>query len=151
MLRFGTEDDEGLSSAVEFCRDAGLPVVEKDVEEGCKNKASLFVVMKSGPISVKSDEAIRRMCIPGRLNDAFVFGYKLERNDDKVEMRLEQKCEIGGSVVDDWEDRDLNDNNDDQVIASVTRKIKSRLDEDEVSIPSSGVIRSLLMGCKCFR
>ncbi|KAL9180846.1 hypothetical protein ACHAXT_011299 [Thalassiosira profunda] len=76
LLRFNAnnEDEESTVSAdraINLCRDAGLPIVEK---EGRPNE--LFVEMKSAPIKIAGEEAIRRICNAGRTDDLFVFGSK---------------------------------------------------------------------------
>jgi len=136
---------EAKKKAIDFCSDAGLPIVKK---EG--NEKELFVAMKSAPITIKGDEAIGRICNPGRMNDLFVFGQKFENGDgdvDSLARQLVQQCDIQEDV-DDWEDRD--GNNDDAMAYSKAERDgmvstgTARNDEDGVFIPPSSVIKSLM-------
>ena len=139
LLRMGISDDEveGSQSAIELCRALGLPVVEKEVLGDNYKEKALFVVMKSGPISVKGDESIQRVCCPGRTNDAFVFGsrFKDGNNSDDVTALAEQMVEC---AVDDWEDTDEND-----AKSTIASNGTARGDKDGVLIPSSNILRGL--------
>jgi len=129
LLRLTNDQKVGAQRAVEFCRDVGLPIIEKEVGD---DKA-LFVVMKSAPISVKGDETIRRICNPGRMNDVFVFGSKFEiaGDVDSLTTQMEKQCGVAN-----WED---NEEGIDESFAS----IHARKDQDGVEIPSSNVLSIL--------
>lgn len=144
LLRFDDIDDEsGAKLAIDFCRDAGLPIVEKEVE----GSIELYVTMKSGPISISKDGPIKRMCNPGRRNDCFVFGSCLEdtssRRVDSLTNQLNE-CVIQ-RIVENWEDNDVKDDNAKcPCSTSNLSKIEARIDQDGVAIPSSQVIRALV-------
>mmetsp|Transcript_3095 Transcript_3095/g.5507 ORF Transcript_3095/g.5507 Transcript_3095/m.5507 type:complete len:209 (-) Transcript_3095:115-741(-) len=159
LLRLGTYGDEGegivgsTERAIGLCRDAGLPIVEK--EKGSEQK-QLFVTMKSAFINITGEEAIWRICNPGRTNDSFVFGSRLrfEVGDggDAVESladQLLQQCGIHEDM-DDWEERDGYEN-DSNIEKSITTEnglkandFRGRNDEDGVSIPPSSVLKNLI-------
>jgi hypothetical protein len=158
MLRLGvgvpsTERlvDADTKWAIDFCRDAGLPVIEK--KGGEQGISSLYVLMKSAPICVKGD-GISRMCSPGRMNDIFVFGSKLDHicrtYGGDVMVMPRHSSGIQEDDVDNWEDRDSGENDKDeekQPVASATmstRVCEARHDEDGVLIPSRHVLRNLI-------
>jgi len=166
LLRFcNNEDDDGdddgddeeaaaaAKRAVDFCVDAGLPIVEKESKD--------FVLMKSAPIKVLGEEAIQRMCKPGRrMNDCFVFGSNFEDgndddDDDGVELLADlllQQCDIQENT-EDWEDRSWGDHHnvaqlkDSMDVMQNGANIigrKARDCEDGVLIPPSNVLRNLI-------
>ena len=144
LLRFGNDGTKGAGDAVGLCRDAGLPIVEKEGGE-------LFVVMKSAPISIKGDEAIQRICKPGRMNDLFVFGSKFDVDEgrgseevDSLANQLSKQCDLKEDV-DDWEDRDGSFNVQTDALQEVNiPDSRAREDEDKVLIPPSSVMRILV-------
>jgi len=165
LLRLGTTgdvgDDEitmgGAERAIDLCRDAGLPIVEKEGQDGEKK---FYVAMKSAPINITGEEAIGRICNPGRTNDSFVFGSKLFEDggtggDDVVESlanQLLRQCDIQEDV-DDWEEREGDYGNDAMTENSVAGKngtetdiadCGARNDEDSVLIPPRNVMRNLI-------
>jgi hypothetical protein len=175
LLRLGTgipttndKGDEGgtvedaLKRAIDFCRNAGLPIVEK--EGGETGKSTMYVLMKSAPISVKSEDSISRMCNPGRTNDSFVFGSKLDHvgreNDGNGCSRVSypsnrsavvmtrQSDSIREDGVDYWEDRDHGEDDaiksDEASVMMSTYACEARSDEDGVLIPPCHVLRSLM-------
>ena len=178
LLRFTGDDDDdddgdATRGAIDFCCDAGLPIFEIGGDGECqddhKNRTT-YVVMKSAPISVKGDDAVRRMCHPGRMNDAFVFGTRfVERGDTSDDggnckngveslsnemsvMHLQQGDGSREDFVDNWEDRDniMDEEPKRTTLAGVatTRDFSScceaRKDEDGVLIPPSNVLRNLI-------
>jgi len=144
---------EGDKSAIDFCRDAGLPIGEKDDH-------TMYVVMKAGPIKIDGDDAIGRICNAGRLNDEFLFGSKLSFAEDggedaknAVEVladQLSSGCGIGEDSVDDWENRE---ESNEEITAnhSMVESEKNmndgraRMDEDNVVIPAGHVMRNLIL------
>jgi len=145
LLHFDDVDEESSAKlAIDFCRDAGLPVVEKGVVVGGKEMTELHVAMKTAPITIKEDAPIKRICNPGRRNDTFVFGSCLEDTSHQVNSLVNQldECVIRENV-DDWEDIQAGD----AEIAGLSEsnfKLEPRIDEDGVKILSSQVIRSLM-------
>ncbi|KAL7493132.1 hypothetical protein ACHAWT_002237 [Skeletonema menzelii] len=143
LLHFrDTDSGSGAKLAIEFCRDSGLPIVEKTVEESVE----LYVAMKSAPISVSKDGPIKSMCNPGRMNDCFVFGSCLE---DTTSLRVDSlanqlnECVIQ-QRVEDWEDNVKYDDAEGSCSSINLFKIEARVDEDGVAIPSSQIIRALV-------
>lgn len=142
LLRWESDDEaESSQLAISFCRDAGLPIIESDGENYVK------VVMKSAPLSIEGDEAIGRMCNPGRSNDMFVFGTQFETpvtnehgSDVTTLMNQIEKLDIEENV-EVWEDRDATV---DDASSAATFSIEARVDEDGVVIPASNVIWSLI-------
>jgi hypothetical protein len=145
LLRFHPSnalDDEVDSSskrALEFCRDAGLPVI--DNSDTAPN--TCFVVMKSAPIEISGDESIGRMCTPGRSNDSFVFGTQfLEQNHDIVSSLTDRLHKVNmNESIDNWEEHfcdgfSLDSNSWDDV--------QGRIDDDRVMIPPSIVLIKLI-------
>jgi hypothetical protein len=147
--------------ATDFCRDAGLPVVEK--EGGERGMSNMYILMKSAPICVKKD--MGRMGNPGRMNDIFVFGARLDRvgreffekgivhssPNPSVEVIQRQSDGIEKDDVENWEDCD--DRSDDYnnakktggaSVARSTYPCDVRYDEDGVLIPTWLVLRSLI-------
>eukprot|EP00585_Thalassiosira_rotula_P022452 CAMPEP_0196222372 /NCGR_PEP_ID=MMETSP0912-20130531/44625_1 /TAXON_ID=49265 /ORGANISM="Thalassiosira rotula, Strain GSO102" /LENGTH=112 /DNA_ID=CAMNT_0041501139 /DNA_START=15 /DNA_END=350 /DNA_ORIENTATION=+ len=112
--------------------------------------------MKSASINITGEEAIWRICNPGRMNDSFVFGSRLSTDAgdggnavESLAGQLSQQCGIQEDV-DDWEERDGNENNS-KIEKSITRgdgfksnNFGGRNDEDGVSIPPSSVIKNLI-------
>ena len=146
LLRLKNEDGmKGAELAVELCRNVGLPIVEKEMGD----EKVLFVTMKSAPISVKGDGSIQRICKPGRMNDAFVFGSKFEENGDSIIMEsLTKQMLVQCDVQEDWEDCDDEDLNAmTNLTQGMEKSIRSgaRKDEDGVLIPSSNVVRNLIV------
>lgn len=138
LLRF-EDTTAGAERAVDVCRDAGLPVVEKEGIQG------QLVAMKTAPIKIAGDEAVRRMCNPGRSNDWFVFGSKLVSNDDRVDSlanQLSQQCDVQDGV-DDWEERET----ESTIVpnGSSVEYAGARTDEDGVLIPSCKVTITLIL------
>jgi len=147
LLHFDDDDDDGddersAKLAIDFCRDAGLPIVEKDGEESIE----LYVAMKSAPISISKDGPIKRMCNPGRRNDGFVFGSCLEDASRRVDLLTNQLKDCGiRQNVEDWEDNvEADDDAKSSCLSNKVVKIEARVDEDGVAIPSSEVIRTLM-------
>ena len=141
LLHFDDVDEESSAKlAIDFCRDAGLPVVEKGVLVAGEEMTELHVAMKSAPIDIKEDAPIKRVCNPGRRNDTFVFGSYLEDTSHHVNSLANQldECIIRDNV-DDWED--IHDGA--AKIAGLSES-NARMDEDGVKILSSKVIRSLM-------
>ena len=146
LLHFDNDaNDDGSSRAklaIDFCRDAGLPIVEKE------GAIELHVAMKSAPISSSKDGPIKRMCNPGRRNDYFVFGSCLEDTSRRsVDLLTNQLNECGMQQnVEDWED--CVEANDDAKGSCLPNdnlvKIEARVDEDGVAIPSIQVIQTLM-------
>ena len=145
LLHFDYVDEESSAKlAIDFCRDAGLPVVEKGVVVGGEERTELHVAFKTAPITIKEDAPIKRICNPGRRNDTFVFGSCLEDTSHQANSLANQldECVIGENV-DDWEDIQAGD-------AEITGlsesnfKLEARMDENGVKILSSQVIRSLM-------
>lgn len=139
LLHFDDIDEESSAKlAIDFCRDAGLPVVEKGVVVGGEEMTELHVAFKTAPITIKEDAPIKRICNPGRRNDTFVFGSCLEDTSHQVNSLANQldECFIGENV-DDWEDIQAGD-------AESNFKLEARMDEDGVKILSCQVIRSLM-------
>ena len=145
LLHFDDVDEESSAKlAIDFCRDAGLPVVEKRVVVGGDEMTELHVAFKTAPITIKEDAPIKRICNPGRRNDTFVFGSCLEDTSHQVNSLANQldECVIGENVH-DWEDIQAGD----AEIAGFSDsnfKLEARMDEDGVKILSSKVIRSLM-------
>ena len=147
LLRLKDKDEmKRAELAADLCRNVGLPIVEKEMGD---EKVS-FVTIKSAPISVKGDESIQRICNPGRMNDIFVFGSKFEENRDNDDVEsLTKQMLVQCDVQEDWEDCD------DEDLGATTNsthgmKISSwseaaRKDEDGVLIPSSNVLRNLIV------
>lgn len=143
LLHFNTPN-----LAIDFCRDAGLPIVEK---EGSDDESiELYVAMKSVPISISQDESIKRMCNPGRRNDCFVFGSCMEDTTSREDVaslknRL-NSCGLREKDVEDWEeDIEADDDVKKSGLSNIsTSTIEARIDEDGVVIPSSQVIRTLM-------
>ena len=147
LLRLKDEDEmRGAELAADLCRNVGLPIVEKEMGDD----KVLFVTMKSAPISVKGDESIQRICNPGRMNDIFVFGSKFEENRDNDDVEsLTKQMLVQCDVQEDWEDCDDEDL-DATTNSTHGMKISSwseaaRKDEDGVLIPSSNVLRNLIV------
>ncbi|KAL7468542.1 hypothetical protein ACHAXS_008767 [Conticribra weissflogii] len=152
LLRFrGDADDimESAKRAIEFCRDAGLPTVDRD---DCDGFLKSYVVMKSAPITISEEGSISRMCNPGRLNDTVVFGTILRSsNPSGVEAladRLE-RCDIQENI-DNWESRHGEhfcvSSNESEFVAinDRNRTHHGRLDDEGVLIPSAGVLWNLI-------
>jgi len=144
LLHFDDDGDVESSSklAIDFCRDAGLPIVERDGDESIE----LFVAMKSAPISISKNGPIKRICNPGRRNDCFVFGSCLEDATRRVELLTSQLNDCGiQQTVEDWEVNVEADNDaKSSCLPNHVVKIKARVDEDGVIIPSSQVLRTLM-------
>eukprot|EP00985_Skeletonema_marinoi_P006406 scaffold2771_cov198-Skeletonema_marinoi.AAC.4 len=143
LLHFDDANDESSAKlAIDFCRDAGLPIVEKE----CEESVELYVAMKSAPISVTKDGPIKRMCNPGRRNDCFVFGSCLDDTSARhVDLLTDQLngCGIQQSA-EDWEDNVEADDAESSCSSINAVTIEARIDEDGVAIPSSQVIRTLV-------
>jgi len=143
LLYFDDANDESSAKlAIDFCRDAGLPIVEKE----CEESVELYVAMKSAPISVTKDGPIKRMCNPGRRNDCFVFGSCLDDTSSRrVDLLTDQLngCGIQQSA-EDWEDNVEADDAKSSCSSINAVTIEARIDEDGVVIPSSQVIRTLV-------
>ncbi|KAL3756099.1 hypothetical protein ACHAWU_009401 [Discostella pseudostelligera] len=168
LLRLGTcipttndKGDEGgtvkdaIKWAIDFCCDAGLPIVE--MEGGKTGKSTMYALMKSAPITVKSEDSICRMCNPGRMNDSFVFGSKLYHVDrarmscpsnQSAVVMTRQSDSIREDGVDDWEDRDDGEDDakisDEASVSMSTFACEARSDEDGVLIPPCHVLRILI-------
>jgi hypothetical protein len=146
LLHFDNVDEESSTKlAIDFCRDAGLPVVEKGVVVGGKEMTELHVAFKTAPITIKEDAPIKRMCNPGRRNDTFVFGSCLEDTSHQVNSLANQldECVIRENV-DDWEDIQAGDDQIAGLLLESNFNLEARMDEDGVKILSSQVIRSLM-------
>ena len=174
LLRFSTgvlmtNDGEGgivtydaRKWAADFCRDAGLPVVEK--EGGERGISNMCILMKAAPICVKGD-AMGRMFNPGRMNDIFVFGSRFDRfgreyyekgrvnssPNPSVELIQQQSVDIKKDDVDNWEDCDDRSDDYDNAkktggasVARSTYPCDVRYDEDGVLIPTWRVLKSLI-------
>jgi len=143
LLHFDdANDDSSAKLAIDFCRDAGLHIVEKE----CEESVELYVAMKSAPISVTKDGPIKRMCNPGRRNDCFVFGSCLDDTSSRhVDLLTDQLngCGIQQSA-EDWEDNVEADDAKSSCSSINAVTIEARIDEDGVAIPSSQVIRTLV-------
>mmetsp|Transcript_37222 Transcript_37222/g.75962 ORF Transcript_37222/g.75962 Transcript_37222/m.75962 type:complete len:768 (+) Transcript_37222:30-2333(+) len=143
LLHFDdANDDSSAKLAIDFCRDAGLPIVEKE----CEESVELYVAMKSAPISVSKDGPIKRMCNPGRRNDCFVFGSCLDDTSSRrVDLLTDQLngCGIQQSA-EDWEDNVEADDAKSSCSSINAVTIEARIDDDGVAIPSSQVIRTLV-------
>ena len=109
----------------------------------------LFVTMKSAPISVKGDESIQRICNPGRMNDIFVFGSKFEENRDNDDAEsLTKQMLVQCDVQEDWEDcddEDLDATTNSTHGMKISSWSEARKDEDGVLIPSSNVLRNIIV------
>ena len=138
LLRINDKSGENSAKlAIDFCRDAGLPIVEKVVDYSNE----LHVAMKSAPIKISKDGAIKRICNPGRVNDSFVFGSSF--GDDisrRVDSLTDQLNEC--AIVEDWEAN--SDADDGNLLSNHIDSMKARVDEDEVLIPSSQAIWALM-------
>ena len=154
LLCFGADphagdDDDASRAAVDFCRDVGLPVVDDGDGEIC-------ATMKMAPIAVAGEDAVRRICNPGRTADCFVFGCKSFDDScvDDLKSLANQlsRCDIEVyDAVDDWEERGVEDSreaNRTQTSAPGngfdSSDESSRKDEDGVSIPPSNVLLNLI-------
>lgn len=116
-------------SAVEFCCNAGLPIVNED-------PSRCYVTMKAAPINVAGEECISKMC---RDNDMFVFGTKFKDGVSLLANKL-HRVDIDESF-DNWEERDSNaiPLDDEQCTNS-----EGRLDDDNVMIPNNTVLWKLV-------
>ncbi|KAL7522549.1 hypothetical protein ACHAWX_007258 [Stephanocyclus meneghinianus] len=145
FLRFypsdSLDDEVGSSTkrALEFCRDAGLPVIHNDDSD----PNTCFVVMKSAPIEISGDESIGRMCSPGRSNDSFVFGTQsLDQNHDTVSSLTDSLQRVNmNESIDDWEERFCDGSSLD---LNSCDNIRGRMDDDRVVIPPSIVLIKLI-------
>ncbi|KAL3788247.1 hypothetical protein ACHAW5_005298 [Stephanodiscus triporus] len=175
LLRFtrggdADDNDYAIRETVDFCRDAGLPIVEMNNGDGHDNgeKKKWYIVMKSAPISVKGDDVVRKMCHPGRMNDSFVFGTRfVERgctsddggncrnglmslSNNLSAMNLQRGDVTREDIVDNWEDRDNNvdeESKGSSLAGAATRRAhwcEARKDEDGILIPPSNVLRNLI-------
>lgn len=138
----GDEIMDGAKRAINFCQDAGLPVVEREVG----NQKELFITMKSAPIKISGEMCIWRICHPGRTNDSFVFGSNLVVDGDgssAVDLLANQH-------VDDWEERDAYSKNGKNKKSTAgetglnAKDVGTRNDQDGVLIPPSNVMRNLI-------
>ncbi|KAL3785266.1 hypothetical protein HJC23_002721 [Cyclotella cryptica] len=145
LLRFhpsNASDDEVDSASkhvLEFCRDAGLPVIDNDD----RDRNVCFVLMKSAPIEISGDESIGRMCTPGRSNDSFVFGTEfVEQKDESVSSLTNLLHRVNMSEeVDDWEEHYCDDSS---LSPNSDQAVMVRIDDDQVMIPSSNVLSKLV-------
>jgi hypothetical protein len=158
---YDEDEDYVIHCAIDFCRYSGLPIVDADIDVNDINKQettttkksnmNCHVVMKSVPISVKGDNAIRMMCRPGRMNDSFVFGTRLV--DYKQQQQHWDDCSHGKEGVELLSNEvvvlnlgERTDNAIDQTTAAAAAAgcCYARKDEDGVLIPPSNVLRSLI-------
>ena len=148
-----------LQCAIDFCHYSGLPIVDAVIDmndinqqETKKKKKNCHVVMKSVPISVKGDNAIRMICRPGRMNDSFVFGTRLV--DYKQPRQNWDGCSHGKEGVESLSNElvvmNLGDRAEvvtDQTTAAAAATagcFYARKDGDGVLIPPSNVLRNLI-------
>lgn len=142
LLRFGSCDalnsaDTGraLLHAIEFCCDAGLPIVMD--ETGNANKC--HVTMKSSPINISTDASISSMCNPGRRNDLFVFGDLRGAELQDVTLLTSQLS------IDNWEEHDADKIPSDHEPRQNNGILGCRIDCDNVMIPPSIVLSKLIL------
>ena len=127
---------DALLHAIEFCRDAGLPIVMD--ETGIENKC--YVTMKSSPINISTDISIVRMCNPGRSNDLFVFGSSIgdEFQDDLTVLTSQLN-------IDNWEERDKIPSDGEPLQRQNHDILSCRNDCDNVLIPPSIMLSKLIL------
>lgn len=153
------DDVYALQCAIDFCHYSGLPIVDAVIdmndinqqETKKKKKKNCHVVMKSVPISVKGDNAIRMICRPGRMNDSFVFGTRL--SDYKQPQQNWDGCSHGKEGVESLSNElvvmNLGDRAEvvtDQTTAAAATAgcFYARKDGDGILIPPSNVLRNLI-------
>jgi hypothetical protein len=142
LLRFqpssSSDAEDAFSSerTIEFCRDAGLPIIDDD-------PTKCFVVMKSAPIEISGDESIGRIGNPSRSSDMFVFGTEFTMQTDALSSLTNQLGRVNmNESIDDWEERDSN--NCSQDMTSCDDIPIGRLDDDLILIPPSAILSKLV-------